>query len=424
MTAEIVLMNTEAVALAADSAVSTPTKIFNSANKIFMAAPGHSVGIMIYHNARFMGIPWEVVIKLYRDHLTKKEAPLATLSDYVEDFTGFLKSQLYQLCPTAQQVSFFEEEMQIAYWDVVAVIDQEVQVAAAAKSLELDEIETTIATTIRQIHERLSSERDFFPEPPDMLKDYVLEAYEDLINNAIDTTFESRPISDESRRHLRDIAVMINTKFFESSPFTGIVFAGFGHDDLYPTTQSFLVGGVVHNYLKYLPQGITKAGYFSAAGSAIPFAQKDMVISYMTGIHPDIADFLLDVAADILMINLTQLLENDGEFGERTLKKLAHVLQTDGAEMAHDVLLDLMREASIHQSEEILQTIAILPKDELAALAESLVTLTSLRRRFSFSRETVGGPIDIALISKKDGFIWVKRKHYFDASLNRHYDPS
>jgi len=31
---------------------------------------------------------------------------------------------------------------------------------------------------------------------------------------------------------------------------------------------------------------------------------------------------------------------------------------------------------------------------------------------------TVGGPIDVAVITKGDGFVWVKRKHYFRAELN------
>ena len=32
--------------------------------------------------------------------------------------------------------------------------------------------------------------------------------------------------------------------------------------------------------------------------------------------------------------------------------------------------------------------------------------------------ETVGGPIDVAVISKGDGFIWIKRKHYFEGDMN------
>ena len=37
----------------------------------------------------------------------------------------------------------------------------------------------------------------------------------------------------------------------------------------------------------------------------------------------------------------------------------------------------------------------------------------------SHTAETVGGPIDVALIiSKGDGLIWIKRKHYFSPELN------
>jgi hypothetical protein len=57
-------------------------------------------------------------------------------------------------------------------------------------------------------------------------------------------------------------------------------------------------------------------------------------------------------------------------------------------------------------------------KDELAAMAESLVNLTSFKRKISLDAETVGGPIDVAVISKGDGFVWIKRKHYFKPELN------
>lgn len=43
-------------------------------------------------------------------------------------------------------------------------------------------------------------------------------------------------------------------------------------------------------------------------------------------------------------------------------------------------------------------------------MAEALLSITSLKRKMSISLETVGGPIDVAVITKGDGFIWVKRK--------------
>lgn len=69
----------------------------------------------------------------------------------------------------------------------------------------------------------------------------------------------------------------------------------------------------------------------------------------------------------------------------------------------------------------IIDIVADLPKDELAARAESLVNLTSFKRRITAEAETVGGPIDVAVISKGDGFIWIKRKHYFQKDLNPYY---
>jgi len=69
----------------------------------------------------------------------------------------------------------------------------------------------------------------------------------------------------------------------------------------------------------------------------------------------------------------------------------------------------------------IVSTVSVLPKDELAAMAESLVSLTSFKRKFSFDAETVGGPVDVAVLSKGDGFVWIKRKHYFKPELNPHF---
>jgi hypothetical protein len=68
--------------------------------------------------------------------------------------------------------------------------------------------------------------------------------------------------------------------------------------------------------------------------------------------------------------------------------------------------------------EPVIRVVSMLPKDELAAMAESLVNLTSFKRKVTMGSETVGGPIDVAVISKGDGFVWIKRKHYFKAELN------
>ena len=42
-------------------------------------------------------------------------------------------------------------------------------------------------------------------------------------------------------------------------------------------------------------------------------------------------------------------------------------------------------------------------------------------KQLSLEAETVGEPIDVAVIWKGDGFIWINRKHYFNAELNHRY---
>ncbi|MBU0692910.1 hypothetical protein KKH18_13995, partial [bacterium] len=68
----------------------------------------------------------------------------------------------------------------------------------------------------------------------------------------------------------------------------------------------------------------------------------------------------------------------------------------------------------------IKSVVASLSKPDLAAMAKSLVNLTSMKKKLSMGQETVGGPIDVALISKGDGLIWIDRKHYFDQERNPH----
>lgn len=59
-----------------------------------------------------------------------------------------------------------------------------------------------------------------------------------------------------------------------------------------------------------------------------------------------------------------------------------------------------------------------MPIQDAIDLAEFLVDLTIKFSRFMPGTTTVGGPIEIAAISKHEGFRWVKRKYYFGRELN------
>jgi hypothetical protein len=106
------------------------------------------------------------------------------------------------------------------------------------------------------------------------------------------------------------------------------------------------------------------------------------------------------------------------EFKTDDVKRAIHM----AARMSLKPIIAKLKEYSGETfSGPILDMVTMLPKDELPHLAESLVALTSLKRHVSNDAETVGGPIDVALISKGDGFIWIRRKHYFRPELNPHF---
>ena len=70
---------------------------------------------------------------------------------------------------------------------------------------------------------------------------------------------------------------------------------------------------------------------------------------------------------------------------------------------------------------EFERMIAMMPKIELVEFAEALVNITAIERKATTDQGTVGGPIDVAFISKHEGFVWIKRKFYFHAALNPRY---
>lgn len=83
MTCEIAIMNLNAVALAADSAM-TVTKwvngqkqerFFKGSNKIFQVSNFQPVGLMVFGTATLQSVPWELIIKEFRAHLKSSSYP-------------------------------------------------------------------------------------------------------------------------------------------------------------------------------------------------------------------------------------------------------------------------------------------------------------------------------------------------------------
>jgi len=120
----------------------------------------------------------------------------------------------------------------------------------------------------------------------------------------------------------------------------------------------------------------------------------------------------------ILNLYPDKIVNNLGIKTKAQKKKLVSALRKFGKETEKKFSDRLMQFRFANHISPLVDVVEVLPKDELAAMAESLVNLTSLKRKMSLGTETVGGPIDVAVISKGEGLIWIKRKHYFNKDLN------
>ena len=61
---------------------------------------------------------------------------------------------------------------------------------------------------------------------------------------------------------------------------------------------------------------------------------------------------------------------------------------------------------------------AAMPLGDAIALAKFLVDVTAGYSHFLLGPDTVGGPVEIASMSRHEGFKWVSRKHYYSQDLN------
>jgi hypothetical protein len=205
---------------------------------------------------------------------------------------------------------------------------------------------------------------------------------------------------------------------------SGIVIAGFGEEDLFPQVIAYEIEGVADSLLKY-KLDTTRSDSISFGGNQsiiIPFAQDEMVHTFMSGIDPGLQDAIFrDIAIffeklpEILMDTVPQI---DNAAKELWKKDIYEKLKEKITGEYFDKMGIFIRDRFINPVVSVVET---LPKSELASMAESLINLTSLKRRVSNTAETVGGPIDVAVISKGDGFIWIKRKHYFSPEYNARF---
>jgi len=424
MTAEICVMNTMGVAMAADSAVTIGggKKVYNSANKLFSLSKFHPIGIMIFGNANFVSIPWEPIIKVYRKKLGKDY--FNTTKEYAENFIKFLNDPPFKelnskelekkyICGTSS--SFLHN---LASRTIESLKRRVNQFPEDSSEQLLAEITKTEIENLLVTYEKKEFINGFNEE--DIR--YILTTYDSDLEEIVNKTFENLITDSVFVTHLKWISASFLLKEFSSTK-TGLVISGFGETDIYPSLYSYYVEGKINNKLKINSVEEEKIGFDNTA-SIIPFAQSDMASTFFNGIDPAlnqvsnaVLEKVLKQIPDIILKDLEEIITSEVQKKEGFKVKLS--------ENINKVYEEYIKVIENYKTKSfkipIVQVVQSLPKDELAEIAEALVNLTSFRRKVSSNLETVGGPIDVAVITKGDGMVWIKRKHYFDRNINQNF---
>ena len=342
------------------------------------------------------------------------------MDECAEGLLGFLSS--CNLIPDEYQIQLFLESVSSIYGLIKSHVEVEIINQQRLTESECQKLILDIVTH----HHRLWLKAARVPLAPKGVIQRVKKDFGSEIRQIAKKTFEEWKLTRTTLQRLVEIACNLPAKWPDWPPVrneAGVVIAGFPGNAVFPSLRSFQVGGILYNTPKYKYDYPKKFEVGVTAQAAIfPFAQQKWVYTFMEGVHPNylrqINLAIAEIASTLpaLVIDSIETLTAQ----EKARRKRDFVGPTTG-KLVKELLkrLDDWRKRIF--ADPVVATISSLPKEELAAIAESLVNLVSFRQKVTMEQETVGGPVDVALISRGDGFIWIKRKHYFDKDLNPHF---
>jgi hypothetical protein len=300
MTAEVAVLNKSAVALAADSAVTISVgdeekKTYDTADKLFELCRHNPIGIMVYNGLSFVEIPLQTIIKQFRSDCDE----FNSVKDAADCFLGCLNKigvespqrvkddsvkQIYSPVIEAVRVRFFSK-----FQDIVFKTEK--------PPADLPKIMAGLVEEAISFYEKIYSKQKTakfvgVAGIPD-LPDHVL----DIIRESVDNEFQGPMFNDANKARIIEIAKLSLTAEVLSENCTGIVIAGFGAKELFPTLISFELDGMVGDHLKYVQPHFVDIDRLGTRARVLPFAQKEMMDRFMYGMDDSIERSITDFCA-------------------------------------------------------------------------------------------------------------------------------
>ena len=429
MTSVVGILNKRGLAIAADSAVTRTRsrrgneeeKVTKNGNKMVRMSDVDPIAVMITGSADFLGVPWDVIVRRFRQRRGEEKKHYKSVEECVYDFFDYVASNetLWNdvqcnsyLCSLASglfnkamlEISFendrnddftmeYPEEFVQAFTSILSRIAKEKLSGLGSphfKGYSFDEFRRDAAETLDGFFLRYTDSLDLGAFP-DTFPEKVLDAIRPTFEGALLAIMGSRMDNDSSAR---------------------LVFAGYGKDEEYPSLVSALV---CKGYARRVNYSVAPEDIICISDdrpvAICPFAQDDVMRAILKGMHFDWSekafkelDQMTAGGPDSVVYSMVPE-EEAGYLYENlfsvNVEDLKNAFYWEGGQLFKE---------NEHKWERGLERYN--PED-LAVIADSFIDLTGLHRALTFQQEGVGGIVDLAVITKDEGFKWLRRKGWY-----------
>jgi hypothetical protein len=414
MTSEIAVMNQRAVALAADSAVTLidggTVVVRNDQRKLFNLMDNRPIGVMFFGVADILGHPWEHLIEHYQKKV--KPANLAHVKDYAASFTGMLDN-LDEFFPPSRQKDDYKRLL-ASVFRYILHLGQYLRESGGPERASMSDTQI-LSEAISRVWHDYQFREDGRPRGdltcfPAGFGARVERDYGQTITELIGYGFQPFGLGATTTQKLREIAVFAVTKDLFLEDVTGLVFAGFGNDERYPVVITYFLSAIVGGIVKRAEASVDAIDGDVRSKIRV-FADSEVTNAFIRGI-----DFNLERRVYGVMQALMQSLVDQvvGAFGNidpaqrEDIRRRTHAdLLPQYVNAFRGMIGDYQQQAFINP---VLRVLEIAARTELAETARELVSLNVFKKRIMAQKQTVGGAIDVAVISREGGFQWYNKQ--------------
>ena len=406
MTSQIICMNKLGLAAASDSSVTISRgdnrRTYASAEKIFSLGPEHKVIVLHSGTTEFLDHPFEVLITEWKKTLSR---PLQKLDDYVDSLINWI----------SHRQDLFSEELQTDFLKNLAreyLLDIRSYIMSALEDKEIPSSEWNSEEAFRIANEVLENDISWLDERSDLIGlnanwcDARYNFFKDSFQEVIEYVFDDVPRNHISDKHYEAICRRLMYKSFVSYDYDAkLVFAGYGEQDIYPIQSFIELQGAIADRPRHQRANVSISP--SHSSHLRTHGQDEAIHTFLRAYHQS----FLQVAISNLK-EYSSALESD---------VIANLIQGDdeavegAVEERLEKQIEKLRSAFYEKSEKdwvdpFTSTLAGLPITSLAKMAESLIELQILRQSSQAVQDTVGGPVDVAVVTRERGVEWFRHK--------------